>query len=532
MERRTALTVQEYRHWGGKSFDYVAHAAMFRDDSPYQFGVKTAQLFSSELGDHMVNKKWTYFTMAQGNYYVIPGGKDEFEWGVMGDSTVDFRITELLEVAGTQLGKDNSFFRAAFDHDWLHEPMVLKSEDDNAPLVKVIGSAEPLGSSQGFAYTLELQDGNPNSYLSTDLFMPGKSFIRVATTISDEDNRVHGSDQYGSFKKLRGVCGQVGNGIEFTDKFVRAEMAAAKRGEATNASYEFGGQSYNNALFTGHVYQTDLKTRENKTIKKGVFISAAEARLLERTEADRENLCEWGRLQYTQDHTTKRTIKVAPGWREIVREGQYFPHSGSFTLDMLYDFLNQIFIRRRGFKNRKPMLVSGTGGITFLSNLIAQQTATFQTIEPNFLMGKRTDGGTGVHSNELWYGGQFTMLKLPMGIIVEIMYDPKKDDDQLFRQKAPGSYLPLESYQIDVLEFGKSENAPQNATGENITMVMQAGVDAYWSTCNIVDIRKGPITDGSNSYGSNKRCGIYRELAGSLAIWDSSAVGRIDWIPA
>ncbi len=528
MERRTALTVSEYKHWGGKSFDYVAHAAMFRDDQPYQFGVKTAQIFSSELGSHMVNKKWTYFTVAQNNFYVIPGGKDEFEWGVMGDSQVDFRITSLLEVAGTLLGKDNTLFRTAVDRDWVHEPMLLKTEDDNAPLVKVIGVAEPLGTSMAFAITLELQDGNPNSYISTDLFQPGKTLVRVSTSIADEDNGKHAGDQYGSFQKLRGVCGQVGNGIEFTDKFIRAERDAAM----ANGVPSFAGQTYYDALYSGHVYQTDLKTAQNKTIKKGVFISAAEARLLERSEMDRELLCEFGRLQYTQDYDTKRTIKVAPGWREIVREGQYFPHSGSFTLDQLYDFMHQVFLRRRGFKNRKPLLVSGSGGITFISNLIAQQAASIQTTEPGLLLGRRTDGGTGVHSNELWYGGQFTQIKLPMGIVVEVMYDPKKDDDQLFRQKAPGSYLPLESFQIDILEFGKTENAAQGSTGENITMVMQHGVDAYWSTCNVVDIRKGPITDGSNAYGNNKRCGIYRELAGSLAVWDSSAVGRIEWIPA
>lgn len=532
MERKTALTVQEYRHFGGKSFDFVAHASMFRDDAPYQFGIKTAQVFSAELGTHQINKKWTYFTAAQGNMYVIPGGKDEFEWGVMGDSEVDFRVVALLETPGSLVGKDNSIFRIVLDRDWLNESITLKGEGDNDPLITIIGHGEPSGTGIGTVYTCELQDGNSNSYLTTDAIDVGKLFVRVGAPVADEENYKFAGDSYGGYKKLRGICGQVAGGIEFTDKFVRAERDAAKANGVPSTGYTFQGQTYYDALYSGLIYQADLRDNTNKKITKGMFISAAEARLLERTEMDRELMCEFGRLQYTIDYDTKRVKKIAPGWREIVREGQYFPHSGSFTLDQLYDFLHQVYMRRRDFESRKPMLVSGTGGITFLSNLIAQQASVFQTLEPGLLVGKRTDGGTGVNSNELWYGGQFTQIKLPMGIIVEVMYDPIKDNDQYFRQKAPGSYLPLESFQIDVLDFGKSANAAKGSSGENITMVSQSGVDAYWSTCNIVDIRKGPITDGSNSYGQNKTCGIYRELAGSLAVWDCSRVGRIEWCPA
>ena len=81
MERRTALKVTERKGFGGSFYDSVAHAAMFRDENPYDFGVKTAMLYSADIDSDIVNKRFTYHTYASGNYYVLPGGKDEYQWG-------------------------------------------------------------------------------------------------------------------------------------------------------------------------------------------------------------------------------------------------------------------------------------------------------------------------------------------------------------------------------------------------------------------------------------------------------------------
>ena len=133
MERKTALKVTEYKGFGGNFFDSVSHSALFRDDQPYDFGVMTARLFSSSTNLGLTNKRWNYLTMAQGNYFVIPGGRNEYAWSVIGDADVDFRVTELLVSESSNPGKANTTFAIALDRNWLKAPVVLKTASDNAP---------------------------------------------------------------------------------------------------------------------------------------------------------------------------------------------------------------------------------------------------------------------------------------------------------------------------------------------------------------------------------------------------------------
>ena len=71
MDRKSALQVTEYKAFGGTFFDSISHAAMFRDEKAYDFGVMTAGLFSSTKMMGLTNKRWSYLTIAQGNVYML-----------------------------------------------------------------------------------------------------------------------------------------------------------------------------------------------------------------------------------------------------------------------------------------------------------------------------------------------------------------------------------------------------------------------------------------------------------------------------
>lgn len=523
MTRRTAIKVTERKGFGGSFYDSVAHAAMFRDENPYDFGVKTAMLYSAQVDSDIVNKKFTYHTYASGNYYVIPGGKDEYTWSVIGDGDVDFVVTELLVAADSQPGKNGVEFEIALNNDWLHEPVMLLTEDPDVPGLLIKGHPRPLGN-QSWAYTVVPQTGDTNKYIPVSLLQPGKIMTRVSAPTSDEENPHYAPDQYSSMMKLRSIVGQVSNKIEFSDKFIRMEV----KGKNTGETYNFDGRKYSDAFTTQYIYQTDLKDpSSNNIVKKNMFISAAEARLLERCEMDRELLMEFGQTQYTYASDTEKPLKIAPGWREIRKDGHYFEHNGSLTLKQLYEYIHSIYFRRQNFKNRKIKIYSGEGGIAFLSEMIKREASTFQTIEPGVYIQDRGEGK--YHSNEKTYGAQFTKILFPMGVEVEILYDPIKDNDQLFKRKAPGSKLPLESFTMDIFDFGHTDNAPVGARSENITMVMQDGVEEYYQVGGVYDIRTGAPIDGSVRPTNSKRVGIYRTCAGSLAIFDVSRVGCITW---
>lgn len=532
MSRKTALQTVERHAWGGSYFDSYSHAAMFKRYQPYNFGVKTSQLFSSKLGSHLINKKFTYMTIAKNNVYVLPGGTDDYQWYLMADADVDFRFTELLVATTATPGKGNLPFKIALDRDWLHEPAVIKLEGSNLPLLRVIGY--PVQRSvNSWEYEVELQTGDPNSWIPVEYLMPGRRTIRVSTLVPDELNTKYAPDQYGEMFKLQSWVANYANKAEFTDKFIRTEIACRKEGRSmpNGSSYNVGGSSYSDgAISTNYVYQQKFNSNDKTTIERGVFISKIEARLLERTEMDREMAMEFGQLQKTVDRDSGRTIKAAPGWRQIVRDGHYKEHNGTLTLSEIYEYVMQIFVTRNSFSDRHIVLASGEAGVEFLSRLIAQEASQFQHIDTLFTQ-KRTDP-QGYHSNELEYGAQFTKIKMTNGVILEIVYDPIKDDRKLFPILAPGTNRTIESYAMDVFDFGVTEQKASDASrDENITMVMQDGVESYFTVSNVYDFETGAIKDGGNAYANNKELGIYREMSGSLCVWDVSRVGRIEFVP-
>lgn len=119
-----------------------------------------------------------------------------------------------------------------------------------------------------------------------------------------------------------------------------------------------------------------------------------------------------------------------------------------------------------------------------------------------------------------------------MGYILEIAYDPIKDDRKLFPEKAPGTNRTIESFAMDIFDFGATDQKAFDANrSENMTMVMQDGVESYFTVSNVYDFATGAKTDGSNAYSNNKELGIYRETSGGLCIWDISRVGRVAYEP-
>lgn len=534
MERKTALSLVERKSFGGSYHDSFSHAAMFRSYKPHNFGMITSQLFSSKLGSHLINKKFTYMTIAKGNVYYLPGGVDDYQWCMEGDSEIDFRFTELLVDPASQPGKGGLKFKFAIDREWLHEPCLVKTEASNLPLIRIIGHPVQR-SANSWEYEAELQTGDLNAWIPVDYLMPGRKLVDVSTMVSDELNTKYAGDQYGEMFKLQSWVGNFARKCEFSDKFIRTEIAAKQSGnkmsKGSGMGYNVAGKNYYDAVGVGYTYQKDFKTKGNKKISKGVFISMIEARLLERVERDREMSMEWGQLQKTTDYDSDRTIKVAPGWRQIVKDGHYKQHNGSLSLSDIYEYLNEIFITRKGFSDRHIKIASGEGGIEFLSRLLAQEANAFTTIDTNFIRPRKD--GLGYNENELVFGAQFTKWIAPNGIIVEMVHDPIKDDRHLFPEKAPGTNRTLESFAMDIFDFGHTDQKAEGARRpENITCVMQDGVESYYTVCNVYDFKTGAIKDGGNAYGNNKECGIYREVSGSLCVWDVTRVGRLEFVPA
>jgi hypothetical protein len=535
MTRKTALQTVERHSWGGSYFDSLTHAAMFRKYKPHNFGVKAAQQFSSQLGSHLINKKFTYYTVAKNNVYLLPGGVDDYEWFLVADADVDFRATELLVSTSSYPGKGGMPFKIALDRDWLHEPVIIKSESQKLPLMRILGYPVQRGSNS-WEYEVELQTGDKNAYIPVSYLEPGRRFIDATTSVSDELNQKFAGDQFGEMFKLQSWTGNFARKCEFTDKLIRTEIACRKEGRKMpkGQGYTIGGKTYmDGAVGVGYLYKQKFNltnSGEADTIEAGVFITKAEARLEDRLMQDREMNFEFGQLEKTVDRDSQRTMKVAPGWKQMVRDGHFKIHNGTMTLSELNEYVAEIFLTRRTHSDRKIVLASGEAGVEFLHRLIAAEASQFQYIDTLFTQ-KRNDP-QGYHDNELEYGSQFTRIKLPMGYIIEIAYDPIKDDRKLFPEKAPGTNRTLESFAFDIFDFGATDQKAFDAgRPENITAVMQDGVEGYWTVSNVYDFETGVEKSGGNVYGNNKELGIYRETSGGLCIWDITRVVRIEYAP-
>jgi hypothetical protein len=403
MERRSALVTHERSAWGGSYFDSFTHANLFRSYKPFEFGVVGAQLFSAKIGEDMINKKFTYYTVAQKQVHMLPGGVDEYTWYLMSSQTGVYRFTELLVSDSGQAGKANLRFKVALDRDWLHEPVYLKLAGADLPLLRIIGQSTQR-SVNSFEYEVELQTGDMNAWIPARYLQPGMTCTDATAFTADELNTKYGPDEYGEMFKLFNWTTQYSRKAEFTDKFIRTEIASRKEGRSYDGgSYTVGGTKMKGAAVTsGYVYQVNLQTKEGKSISQDTFITNIEARLDERTMWDREMAMESGQLQKTVDPDTNRPIKIPAGWRQLVKDGHYLEHNGSLSLADIFSFFQNIFLTRKDFSDRKIKIASGEAGIQFLSQKIFEEYSSIVTVDTLFAQ-KRTDG-EGFHSNELEYG--------------------------------------------------------------------------------------------------------------------------------
>ncbi len=205
-------------------------------------------------------------------------------------------------------------------------------------------------------------------------------------------------------------------------------------------------------------------------------------------------------------------------------------HNGSLTLSDIFQYLMTIFLGRKDFADRKIRIATGEAGAVLFDTLVKAQASSILTLDTMFINKENSV----YNDNSLGFGAQFTKWRAPNGVTVELVPDPVKDNKQLFPELAPGtSNYTLESFAMDIFDFGKTDQKASGASREeNITMIMQDGVESYFTISNVYDFETGAEKSGGNVYAHNKTGSIYREMSGSLCVWDVSRVGRIEYTPA
>lgn len=527
MERKTAIQKIERKAFGGSFYDSFTWGAMFRKYKPVELGVMGAQTYASELGSHMVNKPFLWHTLASGNVYELPAGHNDFSWSLMADADVRMSITR--DTTETYPGKDNAEFEFFGDKGWFHEPVVLKTESRDMPMIKVIGSPTQVSANE-WRYVGVVQDGNPMSYIDPAYLSTDKTLIDGTTQVADELNIKYAGLSFGNMFNLQSHIGYVARKIEVTDKFIRLEKSCREKGERVpnNQGYKFGGRTHNEAIGTGYVIGSKPKTGEQFDVKAGVFVTTAEMMLEERLAMDKEFAMQFGRLQVTEDPDTGRPIKSPAGWLQIVKDGHYKQHNGNLNLSDFWEFLNAQFTTRKDFMDRHTVIRAGSGGLEFFSRLIAAEAGASSLVFQDSYFIDRT---TAEHTPDaLKFGAQFTRIRLPNGHLLEVMFDPSKDNNDWYPEKADGTNYSKESFSFDIWDLGSTDAAPAAArTKSNLAMVMEPDAEEYFTVSNVYDFETGSIKNGGNAYALNKEAGVYRGSSFALAVWDTSRIARWEY---
>ena len=529
MLRKTALQTIERKSFGGSFYDSQNWATMFRSYTPYDMGVMGAQTFSSELGSHIVNKPFMWYTQAQGNVFELPGGHSDYSWKLLAEAEVRATITRTT--ADTTPGKGGMEFKFYLDQGWFHEPTVLKVEGRNQPGITIKGEPVQISANE-WEYTGVVQDGDLMSYITPAQLTAGKTVMDMYTSVSDELNTKYSGLQFGNLTSLQSWIGYVARKLEVTDKFIRLEKSCKEKG--TNVPDGMGYKGFGNtmqysAIGTGYVIgKNGMGSQE--IVQKGRFIPTVSAMLEEKLAMDKEMGMFFGRLQNSQDWDTGRPKKTPPGWLQIVKDGHYKSHNGNLTLNDFYEFLNAQFTPRKDFQERATVLRTGSGGLEFFSRLVAAQAGLSGLTFLDSYFVSRVPSAHAAQGSGLQFGNQFTRIKLPNGHLIECMFDATKDNPILFPEMANGTNYTEESFSFDIWDLGDTNAAPSMAkTKSNIAMVYEPEAEENFHFSGIYDPITGSVKDGSSVSSLGKEVGFYRASSYGLAIWDVSRIGRWEY---
>jgi hypothetical protein len=527
----------QLRYQQGRTFDHTGvndsafHRALFNDSNVTSFGMLEGLMFSSELGSNVINKPLLYLTEAQGNVYTLNPGTTEYAWVLRTEGTVEMRITRVDPNMGTTPGKGGAEFYIYGDIQSFHEPVLLRTEGNNQPLLRIVGHPVQISASE-YRYTVKVQDGNHASYVNPKFLQVNSRLFDGGTSVVDELNIDYGSDYYTAMSKLGGMTGNVARKVEFTDKFLRMELSNKLSTETPKMSGENAGTFSGNCFTAGYNYSVSIPGHtEGTPLVQSMFVPTIEARLGERIAYDKEMLMTFGRQEVFAG-SNGRTGTVGAGLHQLLREGNYRPHSGNLTLQDIFDDIEAAFSGRQSVSETKIVLKTGSGGIGWMNRMIASHFEgnpyTTGSNVGNLFM--RADNSTTVPYG-IQVGGQFTSIVMDNGWVITMVYDPNKDNKALYPELMEGENRTVESYCFDVIDLADTDAAPKGANNRsNMAMVYDPTAKYYFSEGNAWDLYKGPIQNGEQIASSNKTCSIKREESCGFTIWDVSRTMRFEMI--
>ena len=502
------IKLREHGGWGGSKFD-SRHMSEFIPgySKPVDLGLMVSRIFSSS--DKFSFKPFTRMTLASGNSITV----DEpiFRWKAIGD---DFQFNELvvnLEAGNARPGWAGETFKIALREGWYEEPMVIIGGSNNYPL-EIVG--KPIQKGTYYEYTVRLQSGNPNDFFDPSLLVPGQKFRRVSSSIADEMNQLYPGTDWGSQVEMQTQIGMFSGGFEVSDKVVIKEMLAKKSGSSTGE------------MTSG--YTMDIATDGGKVIKNGMFMTFAEAKIIDQVEMDREWAMTFGKVSNRPDYTGRYIKRTGAGYREYCKDGHEYYYSTPPTAGELEDYFMSYIHNRVAENERQMVLSTGSLGLRIFDQLLSDEAGAFLTVDDGKFVRKMSGGKEG----DLEYGYQFKRFVAKNGLTIDVVHDPVKDNKMFCPESHPmnPSYT-IDSARMDVMSFAPVSQGKYIGKS-NITMVkLDPAYDSYYWKSSVVDPRTGKLKGGAKAANDDKTTAMRYETSGGLVVFDPSLIGSLIYEP-
>jgi len=433
---QSSLIIKQWDSFGGNFIDSDYLAAAYETGKPHYLPGALMKIYSS--GSQFFKVKPFLNMVGAG----VNGGTEvESEivrWRLQGAEYRCARVIENIEPSNTTPGLNNTKFRVKLDLDYYAYPDVLSPEDNDYNLQVV----EKMSDGTGTIYTLVILTDDPTKFLDPIYLSAGREFSKVSTATPSEANGWFGTQQYPNIFELESQIGAFAQEISVTDKAWRQQ---------------------------GRLAFNFLSTDSNgKTSTVSKFLPYAEAMMVDELYKSMEWALVYGEKS-TRPGPDGYWQKTGAGVRQQLKDSWIQYLNGPITVNLLQDFLLNIFFGRTDEAQRGITLMTGQLGALLFHNALAAVANGFLTVDSHYI---RPESNPNSGTPGLAYGAQFVRYTGPLGIDIKLVHQPLYDSLQYNKRMHPQyPNMPIDSARMTFLNIEGRGVESATGLGKNIELL-------------------------------------------------------------
>ena len=322
---QSSLIIKHWDSFGGNFIDSDYLAAAYETGKPHYLPGAMMKVFSS--GSQFFKVKPFLNLVGMGTQGGTEIESEIVRQRLQGAEYKCARVVELIEASNTTPGLNNTTFRVKLDLDYYQYPDVLVPEDNDYNIQVV----DKFSDGTGTIYTVKILTDDPNKFLDPAYLAAGREWSKVSSAVPSEANGWFATQQYPAIFELESQIGAFAQKIDVTDKAWRQQ---------------------------GRLGFNFLSTDSNgKTTSVSKFMPYAEAMMVDELYKGMEWALVYGEKS-TMPGPDGFWQKTGAGIRQQLKDSWIQYYSGALTVNLLQDFLLNIFFGRVDESQRGLTLIN------------------------------------------------------------------------------------------------------------------------------------------------------------------------------